>query len=469
MKASIKILRYYIMPALVCLMIFGALAAVINLMAPSAAFARPKKPPAKNIIIMISDGLGFNHLEAARYYQYDEDARQIFNRFPINYAMSTYMAYHEGDPCSGSGYDPELAWNDFDYVRSCSTDSAAAATAMSTSVKTYGGAMGVDLDLQPLVHALELAEENGKATGVITSVEWSHATPAGFVAHNVSRNNYTAIAQEMIYDSAVDVIMGCGHPWYDAEGQYDGQPISFMYVGGEPTWNDLVAGTAGNDADGDGLYDAWVLIQTRAEFLALANGPTPRRVIGTAQVYQTLQQGRGGDEYANPYVVPFTETVPTLEEMTKAALNILDNDPDGLFLMVEGGAVDWASHANQSGRMIEELIDFENAVEAVITWVRRNSNWRETLLVVTSDHETGYLTGPGSDPTWEPIVNNGAGNLPDMEWLSTGHTNSLVPLYAKGRAARMLQRYADEDDPVRGRYVDNTELSMVILRAIDPQ
>ena len=66
-------------------------------------------------------------------------------------------------------------------------------------------------------------------------------------------------------------------------------------------------------------------------------------------------------------------------------------------------------------------------------------------------------------------MNNGAGNLPDMEWHSGSHTNSLVPLSAKGRTARMLMRYADENDPVRGRYVDNTEIAKVILRAIDPQ
>jgi alkaline phosphatase len=470
MKTSMRILRSHIMQAVICLTIFGALALAINLTAPSAAFADgSKKPPAKNIIIMISDGWGFNHLEAASYYEYGKDTRQIFNRFPFNYAMSTYMAYDEGDECYSHGYDPELAWNDFDYVRECPGYSPASATAMSTGVKTYRDAIGVDLNQQPLGHALELAEQKGKATGVVTSVEWSHATPAGFVAHNVSRNNYVEIAQEMVYDSAVDVIMGCGHPWYDSDGQFKTAPNTFKYVGGETTWNDLVAGTAGDDADGDGVADPWLLIQERAAFQALANGPTPKRVIGTAQVYQTLQQGRGGDGYADPYLEPLINNVPTLEEMTKAALNILDDDPDGLFLMVEGGAVDWASHDNQSGRMIEEQIDFENAVEAVVTWVRKKSNWGETLLIVTSDHETGYLTGPGSDPTWAPIVNNGAGNLPGMEWHSGSHTNSLVALSAKGSAARMLQRYADGHDPVHGPYVDNTELSMVIFWAISPQ
>ena len=437
---------------------------------PDSPTAKPKKAAAKNIIIMISDGWGFSHLEAASYYRYGKDARQIFNRFPFTFAVSTYMAYESlSDPCYGHGYAPQAAWSDFGYVESCYTDSAAAATAMSTGVKTYGGAIGVDLDQQPLTHALEIAEENGKATGVVTSVEWSHATPASFVAHNVSRNNYELIAQEMVHDSATDVIMGCGHPWFDENGGWLSSPNTFRYVGGESVWDDLMAGTAGGDADRDGVADPWLLIQTRAEFQALANGPTPKRVLGTAQVYQTLQQQRSGDSHADPYVVPPIDTVPTLEEMTKAALNILDDDPDGLFLMVEGGAVDWAGHENQSGRMIEEQIDFENAVEAVVTWVRMNSNWGETLLIITGDHETGYLTGPGSDPSWEPIVNNGAGNLPGMEWHSGDHTNSLIAVSAMGSAARLLRGYADEDDPVRGLYVDNTELALVILSAMDGQ
>jgi alkaline phosphatase len=431
----------------------------------------PKKPAAKNIIVMISDGWAFNHLDAVSYYEYGKDARQIYNRFPFQFAMSTYMADSPVVPYyyCGWGYDPALAWSDFEYVNTCFTDSAAAATTMSTGVKTYQGAIGLDLDEQPLKHALELAEEKGKATGVVTSVEWTHATPAGHVAHNVSRNNYAEIGQEMVYESAADVIMGAGHPCYDADGVYNECTNTYRYVGGETTWADLLNGSAGGDANGDGVDDPWVLVQTRDEFQSLMDGPTPARVLGTAQVYQTLQQGRSGDDFADPYVVPLTESVPTLEEMTKAALNILDDDPDGLFLMVEGGAVDWGSHANQSGRMIEEALDFERSVEAVNDWVRKNSNWGETLLVVTADHETGYLTGPGSDPDWMPIVNNGAGNLPGMEWHSINHTNALVPLSAKGDAARMLNRYADEYDPVRGRYVDNSELAKVLFWAMDPQ
>jgi len=456
-----KIFRKHTKKVTVCLVIVSILVMGLNLTAASAApDAGPKKPVAKNIIVMISDGWGFNHLEAVSYYEYGKDARQIYNRFPFQFAISTYSVY--------CGYDPAMAWSDFDYVKSCFTDSAAAATAMACGVKTYDAAIGVDVNGQPLRNALELAEQKGKSTGVVTSVEWSHATPAGHVAHNVHRNNYAQIAQEMVNVSAADLIMGAGHPWYDKDGNPITTPNDFKYVGGQTTWDALVAGTAGGDADGDGVADPWTLIQTRAEFQALLSGPTPKRVLGTAQVFETLQQGRSGDAFADPYVVPRIETVPTLAEMTIAALNILDNDPDGLYLMVEGGAVDWASHGNQSGRMIEEAIEFERAVEAVADWVQKNSNWGETLLIVTGDHETGCLWGPGSDPAWMPIVNNGAGNLPGMEWHSTNHTNSLMVLSAKGDAARMFHTYADQYDPVRGRYLDNTEVAMLVFWAMDP-
>jgi alkaline phosphatase len=288
------------------------------------------------------------------------------------------------------------------------------------------------------------------------------------VAHNASRNNYEQIAQEMVYQSAADVIMGAGHPCYNSNGGYNDCSNDYKYVGGLATWDDLLAGTAGGDADGDGLDDPWTLVQSREDFQALMSGETPDRVLGVSQVRSTLQQGRYGDELADPYVVPFIETVPTLAEMARAALNVLDDDPEGLFLLVEGGAVDWAGHSNQSGRMIEEQIAFDQAVKAVVEWVEANSNWDETLLVVTGDHETGYLNGPGSDPGWEPVVNRGAGVLPGMEWHSGSHTNSLIPFFAWGAGAWRFAEGADGWDPVRGAYIDNTEIGQVILAALAP-
>jgi alkaline phosphatase len=406
----------------------------------------------KNVIIMISDGCGYNTITATDYYQYGKTGKQVYEHFPVAIGMSTYPA-----PPDGHGYNTTLAWANFSYVKSNFTDSGAAATAMSTGIKTYNGAIGVDVNKKPAKHLLENAEELGKSTGVVTTVEWSHATPAGFVAHNVSRNNYEGIAKEMIFNSSVDVVMGAGNPWFDNNGTAIETPNTFKYVGGQSTWNSLVQGTAG------GAAGHWTLIQDRSDFKKLMHGPTPKRVVGTAQAFETMQQARGGNTSAAPYESAFNKNVPTLSEMSLGALNVLHNSPNGLFLMIEGGAVDWTAHANQKGRLIEEEIDFNQAVEAVNKWVEKNSNWGETLLIVTGDHETGYITGPGSDPTWKPLVNDGAGNVPGMEWHSDEHTNRLIPFYAQGAWAQLYVLCARHCDSIHGRYIDNTDMPKLIF------
>lgn len=420
----------------------------------------------KNIILFISDGCGYNQVEAATLYQYGQTGKQIYQRFPVTYAMSTY-------PVNGQGYDPQLAWASFDYVRNKPTDSAASATTIATGSKTLNGYIGMDPDGKPLENIIERVEKAGKATGVVTSVEFSHATPAAFVAHNISRNNYEEIGAYMILDSKLEVIMGCGHPLFDDDSKLRAN-ADYRYVGSKDIWKMLTIGTIGNDSDGDGTTDPWVLIENRLDFQKLMTGPTKKRIIGIPRVATTLQESRSGDEKAAPFSVPFTKNVPTLEEMTKGAINVLDQDPDGFFLMVEGGAIDWASHSNLSGRMIEEEISFNRAVESAVAWVDKFSNWDETIIIVTGDHETGYLTGPGSDPQedsanmnrneiWKPLVNNGEGHQPGMEWHSEGHTNSLIPFYAKGIGSEKFNQRIKGNDPVRGPYIDESDISQVLF------
>lgn len=456
MQRTRRLIRLAALAAVACLTVMAV--------AAGSAQAAKKQPRAKikNVIVMISDGMGYNQLAAADYYEKGRLGRQLYERFPVRTAMSTYSCY--------GNYDPLQAWGLFSYVTQAPTDSAAAATAMSTGVKTYDAAIGVDVDREPLLHAAERAESLGKATGVVSSVEWSHATPAGFVAHNASRNDYAGIAREMIERSATDVIMGAGNPWFDDNGTALATAKSYKYVGGQSTWDALVAGIAGADADGDGVSDPWTLIQSKAEFQRLARtANAPDRVCGTAQAHTTLQQGRAGDGMAAPFSVPLNTGVPDLATMTRGALNVLDNNRRGFLLMVEGGAVDWASHANQPGRTVEEQVDFNAATAAVAQWVRAKSNWGETLVIVTGDHETGYLWGPGSGAdaegmgVWLPLVNNGAGVQPGMQFNSGDHTNSLIPLFAKGAGARLLRAAAVGRDPVRGAYLDNTDIARVIL------
>ena len=137
----------------------------------------------------------------------------------------------------------------------------------------------MDANNNILLNAVEYYESLGKSTGVITTVPFAHATPAGFVAHDTSRNEYMQIAKEMITESAIDVIMGCGHPLYDDDSQF-ATVQNYKWVGGRKIWNDLVRGIAGSDANGDSKPDFWEFIQDRSDFQALMNGPTPDRVIG---------------------------------------------------------------------------------------------------------------------------------------------------------------------------------------------
>jgi alkaline phosphatase len=404
--------------------------------------------------------------------------------------MSNYMV-HEGTetPPHGHGgfagiygYDPAEAWADWFYQQDFSTDSGASATSMSTGVKTYLGAIGMGVGGGPgarelLSHLLERAEALGKATGVVTSVQLSHATPAGFVAHDEDRENYAEIANDMV-ESDVEVVMGCGHPNYDNDGNWDpadpGNPDDWMYVGGFATWRSLENGVAGGDRP-------WTLIETEAEFQDLADGTlVAERVFGVARVEQTLQFERSGKPGYNdpepPYTRPFISGVPTLAVMARGALNVLGADPDGFFLVIEGGAVDWAGHQRVLGRLIEEQNEFNSAIDEVVDWVETNSSWGETCVVVTGDHETGFLWGPGVDPgepaTWfRRIEDRGAGVMPGFHFYSepdgpnydAGHSNQVIPFFCRGSGSTELESRADESDPVWGDYLDNTEIALVFL------
>jgi hypothetical protein len=150
--------------------------------------------------------------------------------------------------------------------------------------------------------------------------------------------------------------------------------------------------------------------------------------------------------------------------MTQVALGVLAKHIYGFVLVVDAGAVDWASRANQSARMIEEQIAFNGAVEAVVAWVAKKDVWEDTLIIVTSDHETGYLTGPNSGPgpggpVWNRLVNNGRGKLPGMEWHSQHPTKAVVPFFAHGDGAYLFRRW-----PPFPSYVDNTEVGRIIMQ-----
>lgn len=413
----------------------------------------------KNVILMISDGQGIGNIMAADFYT---GKKAVYESFPAKYLVTTY--------CDKGSYSPELAWKSFDKNKdNPATDSAAAATAIATGVKTCQGLLGKNPDLRNARNIVEIAESLGKSTGVVTSVQFSHATPAGMVAHSDSRKNFETIAAYMIYESGLDVIMGSGHPFYDDNSEKKFWHSEYKYVGGKDAFKDLT------DSDGARAKDGrvWKYIETAEDFEKMASGTEKSlKLMGIARAATTLRQARSGD----PQKIDsgLSTKIPTLSTMSKAALNSLSNDPDGFFLMIEGGAVDWANHSNQKARAIEEQTAFNDAVQSVVEWIEKQSGWDDTLLIVTADHETGYIWGSESDE-FVLVKDKGADNIPDMFYHSKSHSNTPVPLYAKGKGSESFKTMTDGKDAFfanllssfdpgfTGDYIDNTD----IFRAMD--
>ncbi len=493
---------------------------------------------AKNVILMIADGIGHNGWLAAEYYAngapgqspYQQDRVVNGTTYPsIKVGMTSWSLNYvdenldviatpgggeipaaavlpDGNPRLARqggplGYDAEAMWSDFGYHMlndfdpvnipySGYTDSAASATAFYTGVKTTNRKIAQDAAGRDVQTIAEVAAAAGKATGAVSSVYWTHATPGTVDAHVIQRGLLSDIANQML-ESDLDVIMGPGHPAFDN----DGNPAEVtedraFRVGGLETLNQLVDGTHPG---------GWTLVDDLASFEALATdaADAPERVIGIAPVYSTLQavrasNGEADGEFDWPSGDAPIETVPSLETMTIAALNLLNRDEDGFFVMVEGGAVDWVNHGNNLPRMIEEQMDFERSVNAVVEWVETNSSWDETLLIVTSDHETGGIWGAGTytdgddDPRWDPTVdtfndfvavpNEGQGVVPAHQYASGNHTNKLVPTYAIGAGAETLLDVAQVDAGSAalwgaefgdwdGSYVDNTDVYRTMMQA----
>lgn len=480
---------------------------------------------AKNVIVMINDGAGWGTWDAAAYWQYGRRDGPVYAQFPVKLAMTTFAMHDEKKPTGEDqpehGYDPVAAWdrsptgNDklpfkgYEYLNEQATDSAAAGTALASGVKTYRRAINFDNHGRPLPFVTQLAREMGKYTGVVTSVPFSHATPAAFGAQQESRKQYHEIARQMLSQGTLNLIMGTGAPGYNVNGTDCGalapresdkgceEPHEYLAAS---DWEKLQAG----HFKPGGSEKPWQVIRDRQDFEALAtDGKLPDApLIGLPKVAGngTLQQGREarvlGRDSANPSGIAYVKTVPTLATMTQGALRYLGKAPQGFFLMVEGGATDWAAHTSddcrgdnewnarynpectgvQLGQLIEETQDFNTAVAAVVDWIEKNSSWDESLLIVTSDHDNSMPMGADAQTqAFSPVRNHGKGRMPGVSFRPTGdHSNALVPLWAKGVGAEgFFSRVRGRDEAyVRyvglsdGRYVDNTDVHAVARAAL---
>lgn len=444
------------------------------------ATAQPTKP-AKNVILFVMDGGGFNQYLAASMAD-GKVGKQVFDgKGWYASSVSTHCLQPEKKPRMTGQQDPELvyspekAWSrtdNYKWIQTTTTDSGASASAMSTGFKAYKHALSVDDFGKPRKNLHDIFTAAGKSVGVVTSVEWSDATPAAMIAHNVQRDNRTEVAREMVEKSSADVIMGACHPWYDGHGRRLGKLADATWVGERDyivkplaTWGDVR------------------FIESKTDFDALALGKLDMkgktRLVGTARATAGLQIERDSKDWNKDGKIdnedrklaplngdPKIKTVPSLSTMTKGALNLLSSNKNGFFLMVEGGAVDHAGHYNWGARMVEEAQDFFRTIETVDSWIKKNGGYEKNLVLITSDHETGCVYGPESDKIpFQAIVNNGKGKLPSFRFNSGGHTNVLIPVFGRGNGAEMIKTFSTRPDSVRGGYMDNTEIFQIIARS----
>jgi len=244
------------------------------------------------------------------------------------------------------------------------TGSAASGTALATGQKTTIGTISMNGDHSEDIKTIaEMSRDKGMKVGVISSVSIDHATPACFYAHNESRNNYQEIGQDLI----------------NSEFDY--------FAGGNVRFNKYTDYTL-DDFKSDAEAKGYSYVSSRSDFNALDNNSG--KVIATLKSLQTFT----GDGSAMPYAIDLDEQSGeddkiTLAEFTQKGIDILDNE-NGFFMMVEGGKIDWACHANDVVSAAMDLMAFDDAIGAAIDFYNKHPD--ETLIIVTGDHECGGLT-----------------------------------------------------------------------------
>jgi alkaline phosphatase len=263
---------------------------------------------------------------------------------------------------------------------------------MASGVRTVNARLGRDRDGAPVETLVELAHRVGLAAGVVTTTAVPHATPGAFTAHRDDREDMTGVADDQALLTRPEVMLGGGLKWFAPAG-----PASARTDAG------LLAPLA------DAGYQ---LVTTSAE-LAAASPDDGQRLVGLfADDHMDYLLDRAADT-----------TQPTLAAMSLEAIEFLDRDADGFFLMIEGGRIDMASHGNDLPRMVGELLAFDDAVAAVRDWAADRD---DVTLLVTADHECGGLAITGE---------HGQGQLPDVTWRWGQHTNARVDVYGAGPGA----------------------------------
>ena len=297
----------------------------------------------KYVFYFIGDGMGLNQVVGTQYYL--RSCQGELGITPLCFAQFPYTGIATSYSASSDV-----------------TDSAAGGTALATGYKTYNGAIGVTADGTPVTSVAEWAHRAGAKVGVATSVTINHATPASFYAHQKSRNDYYEIGVQL-----------------PASG-FD------FFAGG-----DLAELTNPDDPTAPHLHDV-----AREAGYAIVRGYDAYEAL-EGQDKVMLIQKEDMVENTIPYAIDSREGDLTLTQITTAAIDHLydKKHKKGFFLMVEGGKIDYACHSNDAATALCEVVDFDNAIRVAYEFY--NQHPKETLIIITADHETGGFTlGNGS-------------------------------------------------------------------------
>ncbi|WP_235848366.1 alkaline phosphatase [Litchfieldia alkalitelluris] len=276
-------------------------------------------------------------------------AKNVIFLIPDGFSSSyaTNYRWFKGDM---SMMDPYLVGMHRTYSANTEvTDSAAAGTAMATGVKTNNGMISTAPDGTPVKTILEAAEEHGKSTGLVATSTITHATPAVFASHVASRAAESDIAPQY-FETGVDVLLGGGKQFFPDTLISDAQAKGYEYV-------------------------------TDRDSLSAVNNTT--KLLGLF-----------AESSLAPELDRETTNQPSLAEMTTKAIEVLNQDKDGFFLMVEGSQIDWAGHGHDAAWAMNDTKAFEDAVTEALNFAQTDKN---TLVVIAGDHDTGGMSVGGYD------------------------------------------------------------------------
>ncbi|PAJ74347.1 alkaline phosphatase [Pseudoalteromonas sp. NBT06-2] len=371
----------------------------------------------KNVILMIGDGMGAQQVGLLEEYA-RRAPQSIYNSKNNTTALSKFanagqMGLSLNAPHGTSG--------------SLVVDSACSATQLATGLAAGSEMIGLDINGNKVQTILEKAKAMGKATGLVSDTRITHATPAAFASHQPHRSQEAEIATELVSSGNVDVLLSGGaRVFLPSDIKTDEAKRTAMAKLGLPT------STYKKSKRSD---ERNIILEAKNDFgYSLAfDGAQLDAVEGEKLLGLFSNSGMADGIAYSACKKDNSCTQPSLRDMTLKALDILSNDDDGFFLMVEGGQIDWAGHVNDTGWMLHELLKFDEAVDAVYEWVKDRE---DTLVVVTADHETGSfgfsysrkelpeaqtLSGDGMQgKDYKPNFNFGSLNKLDRVYAQTG-------------------------------------------------